>query len=154
MLIPNFLIFNLENPSLNLVLLLSIVVLFLLQVFVQYKVFKKKNTFSHNYPVNTFLLFAPIYEEIIFRGFLFFGLVSIFGVLGSALINLFLFSIWHIRSMFYMSFKKVIKQMTWTGLVIGPICLIFTYYTGNIWLAVIFHYLNNILAPLVDKDNF
>ncbi len=152
MYLPNFLNSNLNSNFLNLILIFLILLLFIIQVLVQYKIFKKKNTFSHNYPVNTFLLFAPIYEEIIFRGFLFFGLINIFGILGSALINVFLFAIWHLRSIFYMSWKKVLYQITYTGLIFAPISLILTYYTGNIWLAVIFHYLNNILAPLIDDN--
>ncbi len=132
-------------------MVITITILFIVQTVVQYKVFKTKGTLSHGYPVNTFLMFTPIYEEIIFRGVLFFGLITTFGVLGSAVINAILFGLWHIRSIFFMSQKKVVIQILYTTFIIGPICLYATYTTGNIWFAVVIHYINNILAQICEE---
>ena len=148
---PNFLIFQQVSFITPILLIVIVSILYIIQVYVQYKIFKTKNTLSHGYPVNTFLMFAPIYEEIIFRGILFFGLIPMFGVVGSGIINAVLFGLWHIRSIFFMPSKKVISQVLYTTLFIAPICLYATYITGNIWLAVIIHYINNILAPVCEE---
>ncbi len=147
----NFLILQQATSTPSIVLIIVISTLFAIQTIVQYRIFKKRRTLSHGYPVNTFLMLAPIYEEIIFRGFLFFGLIPVFGVLGSAIINAILFGLWHIRSIFFMPEKKVIIQILYTTLVIAPVCLYATHVTGNIWIAVIIHYLNNILAPICEE---
>ena len=132
-------------------IVITITLLFIIQTIVQYRIYKTKGTLSHGYPVNTFLMFAPLYEEIIFRGVLFFELISVFGLVGSAIINAILFGVWHIRSVFFMSPKKVTTQVLYTMFIIAPICLYTTYITGNIWLAVIIHYINNILAPVCEE---
>lgn len=146
MTIQNFFVLNQMYYLSPLVIIFIITFLFILQTYIQYKVFKAKGTLSHGYTVNTFLMFAPIYEEVIFRGFLFFGLIPIFGVFGSAIMNSILFGLWHIRSIFYISHRKVVIQILYTALVVAPICLYSTYATGNIWFAVIIHYINNIVA--------
>ncbi len=143
-----------HNSFLNPITLLCIVVsLFLLQVFTQYSSYGKTGKFFHNYPANTFLFFAPIYEEVLFRGIIFSGLLTVYSVGISVLISSALFGVWHIRSIYFMSKRKTLAQMFYAGIIIGPIFAYLTFLTGDIWLAVILHYINNILAPLIQEKN-
>ncbi len=128
-----------------------ICLIFVAIVLVQYKVYKKIGTFSHNYPPHTLTLFAPIYEEVLFRGIFLSGLIYLYGLLPAIIITSILFGIWHIRSIFFMSGHKTLIQILYTGLILGPIFALLTIYTGSIWLAVIFHSLNNLLAPILEK---
>lgn len=128
-----------------------ICLLFVAVVLVQYKIYKKIGTFSHNYPPITLTLFAPIYEEVIFRGIFLSGLIYMYGMIPAVIITSILFGIWHIRSIFFMSAEKTIVQMLYTGLILGPIFALVTIYTGSIWIAVILHFLNNLLAPILEK---
>jgi membrane protease YdiL (CAAX protease family) len=130
-----------------------ICLIFVAIVIVQYKVYKKIGTFSHNYPPHTLTLFAPIYEEVIFRGILLSGLIYMYGIVPAIIITSILFGIWHIRSIFFMSVNKTIVQMLYTGLILGPIFALITIYTGSIWLAVILHFLNNLFAPILEKKS-
>lgn len=131
-----------------------ICVIFIAIVLVQYKVFKKIGTFSHNYPPHTLTLFAPIYEEILFRGIILSGLIYMYGTLCAVVITSILFGIWHIRSIFFMSKKKTLSQMIYTSVFLGPIFALLTIYTGSIWSAVILHFLNNLFAPVAEHKKF
>lgn len=128
-----------------------ICLIFVAIVLVQYKVYKKIGTFSHNYPPHTLTLFAPIYEEALFRGIFLSGLIYMYGMIPAVIITSILFGIWHIRSIFFMSVNKTIVQILYTGLILGPIFAIITIYTGSIWLAVILHFLNNLFAPIAEN---
>lgn len=137
-----------------LVQVMLITLLFVLTVFVQFRVFKNTGRFSHNYPVNTFLFFAPIYEEVIFRGILFATFLTLYGNIGGIIITSVLFGIWHIRSIFFMPKIKVAGQVLYTTVILGPVFAIITIMTGSIWLAVILHFLNNLLAPVLESKQF
>jgi membrane protease YdiL (CAAX protease family) len=128
-----------------------ICLIFIAVVLVQYKIYKKIGTFSHNYPPHTLTLFAPIYEEVLFRGIFLSGLIYMYGMIPAIIITSILFGIWHIRSIFFMSVNKTIVQILYTGLILGPIFALVTIYTGSIWLAVILHFLNNLFAPILEK---
>lgn len=136
------------NPLMQIFL---ICLIFIAIVLVQYRVYKKIGTFSHNYPPHTLTLFAPIYEEVIFRGIFLSGLIYMYGIVPAIIITSILFGVWHIRSIFFMSWNKTIIQILYTGLILGPIFAILTIYTGSIWLAVILHFLNNLFAPIVEQ---
>lgn len=129
-------------------------ILFVAIVCVQYKIFKKIGTFSHNYPPITLTLFAPIYEEVLFRGIFLAGLIYLYGTTSAIVITSILFGVWHIRSIFFMPKKKVISQVLYTGVILGPIFAFVTILTGSIWIAVILHSLNNLFAPITEHKNF
>jgi membrane protease YdiL (CAAX protease family) len=98
------------------------------------------------YPVSVSLFFAPIYEEILFRGFIFVGLQRIYSLKKSAVITCLLFSLWHFKNIFWLTQPQLIHQMIYSGFVIGPIFLYLTWRTKSIWPGVMLHYANNILA--------
>lgn len=136
-----------------LVTILIVCFLFVIKTLVQYQVFKKTGRFSGNYPPNTFLLFAPIYEEILFRGVVLAGLIIIYGQTYAIIISSVLFGLWHIRSIFFMSYKRTFLQVVYTGMILGPIFATVTILTGSVWIAVMLHYLNNIFAPILEPKN-
>jgi len=150
----NFLILKQVGILSPLVQVALMTALFVLTICVQFRIFRNTGKLSHNYPVNTFLFLAPIYEEVIFRGLLFGTFITLFGDIWSIIITSLLFGIWHIRSIFFMTKTKVVVQILYTGLLLGPIFSIITIATGSIWIAVILHFLNNLLAPVLENRKF
>lgn len=136
------------SPSLQIGIL---ALLFVAMVLYQYRHSKKTGKMYSVYPVSVSPLLAPIYEEIIFRGFILFGLLTIYPLIHAAVISSLLFGLWHLKNIFWEGPAGVIKQMAYAGLIIGPILTAITIWSGTIWLAVIVHYLNNLWAP-ISKD--
>ena len=136
------------TPLLQLVI---ICVLFIITTIVQYKNYKQTGKMWTYYPLNTWSFFAPIYEEIIFRGLIFVGLMSLYSLVVSIIISSILFGLWHLKNIFWLPKKELIYQMLYTGIIFGPIMVCVTIYTDSIWLAVILHYLNNLGSVFMEK---
>ena len=128
-----------------------IVILFIAIVLTQYREYKKTGKMYKYYPVRVSLFFVPIYEEIIFRGFILSGLLALYSTFMAVFISSILFGLWHIKNIFYVPKNQVIYQMLYTGLIFGPITAYITIISGTIWIAVIVHQLNNLLAPYSQK---
>ncbi|OHB17066.1 MAG: hypothetical protein A2734_01460 [Parcubacteria group bacterium RIFCSPHIGHO2_01_FULL_40_30] len=103
------------------------------------------------YPLSISILFVPIYEEIIFRGFILLGLMKYYSWKKAIIISSLLFGLWHLKNIFFISQisqNELIYKMIYTAFIFGPIMAHITLKSKNIWIAVILHYLNNLLAPL------
>lgn len=125
-----------------------ICLLFVITVLLQYRVFKKTGkTLSGRFPSITFFFFCPIYEEVIFRGFILFGLMAIYSTAWSVIISSLLFGLWHFKNIFSYSKKELTLQILSTTFLLGPITAFLTIWTGTIWIAVIVHYIINLFAP-------
>lgn len=132
------------SPSLQIIL---ICLLFIATIFSQYREHKKTGkTLAGRFPTVTFFFFCPIYEEIIFRGFILFGLMNIYSTVTAIVISSFIFGLWHLKNIFVLSKKELILQMLYTGIVFGPITAFVTVFSGTIWLAVIIHFCNNLFT--------
>lgn len=94
-------------------------------------------------------LFAPIYEEIIFRGIIFGVLLKHFSTIKAIALSSLFFGLWHLKNIFFIDTIEVIKQMAYTGLVFGPILAFITLKTKTIWIPTIIHYANNTLAFVI-----
>ena len=95
------------------------------------------------------IIFAPLYEEMIFRGFVLVGLLKLYGTKRAILLSSFLFGIWHLKNFTFMPLSEVLYQSIYTGLVLGPILATITLKHKSIWPSVLIHALNNIvLSPL------
>lgn len=131
------------SPFIQIVLICGLLAL---AVFTQRKEYKSTGKTYGRYPwrVSTFL--SSIYEEVIFRGFILFGLLMFLSQLWSVVISSILFGLWHIKNYKWQTEKQTIYQVVYTGLVFGPIASIVTLWTGTIWIAVIVHYIHNLLA--------
>ncbi len=137
------------TPAMQIVLIAT---LFCLTTVLQLREYRRTGKLWVHYPVGTSLLFVPIYEEILFRGLIFVGLMSLYSAPAALVVSSLLFGLWHFKNIFWLNKKDLTYQMLYTGLVFGPIVAYFTLITGTIWLGVIFHYLNNLLAPYSFKE--
>ncbi len=138
------------SPLIQIVL---VCILFVITIISQYKEYKQTGkTWGGHYPLKTSSFFAAIYDEVIFRGFIFAWLLNLYSLFWAIAISSLLFGLWHLKNIFYMSKKALIYQMSYTVIIFGPIAALITFYTGTIWLAVIVHFCNNLLA--VSSLNF
>jgi len=125
--------------------LFLIVGLFLVTTALEYQSFRQTGSF-HGYPVSVSLLFAPIYEEILFRGAILLLLLKRFSLKKAVILSCLLFGVWHIKNIFYLSPARVAYQSAYAALFIGPILVYLAIRLKNIWPGVIVHYVNNIIA--------
>lgn len=90
------------------------------------------------------VLFAPIYEELVFRGWILGQLArrrsSAFAIAISSL----LFGILHLRNIYWLVPERLVGQMVYTGAVFGPVAAWMTLKCRSLWPAVVVHYLNNL----------
>ena len=125
--------------------ILTIVALFIVTTVYGYWDFKNSGLLF-GYPLSMHILFVPIYEEIIFRGFILDWLVKKLRKNSAIIISSILFGLWHLKNIFFLSNGELVYQVLYTALIFGPIVAIVTLRTRTIWIAVIIHYLHNILS--------
>lgn len=127
--------------------MITICILFVASILQQYREYKATGkVWSGRYPLKTSSFFVGIYEEVIFRGIILVALLNMYSAVTAVVVSSLLFGLWHLKNIFYFSKRELWYQMLYSGLVFGPIVAILTIITGTIWLAVIVHYLNNLLA--------
>lgn len=149
-----YLVFTPVGPFTPAWQILCISALFVATTLFQYRQVKKTGKMQHDYPVSVSILFVPIYEEILFRGFVLFGLMTMYSVPVSFVVSSLLFGLWHLKNIFWHDWPYIIKQMLYAGFVFGPVAAILTLVTGNIWMAVILHYVNNTFAAPLGRKLF
>lgn len=128
--------------------ILFIVVLFVCMTLYQYKEVQKTGKMFGVYPVSATILFAPLYEEVIFRAGILSAFLALYSVPVAVVLSSVLFGLWHLKNIFWEGKTGVLKQMAYAALIAGPIFALATVWTGTIWLAVILHYINNIWSPI------
>jgi hypothetical protein len=101
------------------------------------------------YDPDVWILFVPITEEILFRGFILGALEIAYGPVRAVVISSLFFGLWHLKNVFWLTDYQLIHQMLYTGLVFGPVIASLALKTRTIWPGVILHYLNNILVYLI-----
>ena len=131
------------SPSLQ-ILIICFLFVFTARTF--YREYRNTGKMGEFYPLRISILFVPIYEEVIFRCFILVGLMNLYSSFLSIVLSSLLFGLWHLKNIFYIPKKNLIYQIVYTGLIFGPIASILVLSTGTIWVAVIFHYIHNILA--------
>jgi len=94
-------------------------------------------TISAVLAVTSMTIVAPIVEEIVFRGLLFGALASGLGVLASALVTALLFGAVHGDLLFFPAIAAL-----------GLVTALAYAATGNLWVAIILHALNNALGAV------
>lgn len=132
----------------------QIYLVFILFVFtlVSQKVEYKNSGFVFGkYPWKISTFFSSIYEEVIFRGFLFFWLMNVFPVFYSVVISSTLFGFWHLKNYKWQSKKETTFQVLYTGMVFSPMVSVLVILTGTIWMPVIFHYAHNLAVFYFNK---
>ena len=125
--------------------------LFTLALVTQRKEYKRTGKTYGRYPwrISTFL--SSTYEEIIFRGFILYGLLMFLTPVWSIVISSILFGLWHIKNYKWQTKKETIHQVLYAGLVFGPLACLFVLWTETIWVAVIIHYIHNLIAYEYEK---
>jgi len=122
----------------------AVVGLFVLTVFLTHAEYVAKGTcFGFAGPAFN-MLFNPIYEELIFRGWILAALARR-GSNGSAIaISSLLFGIVHVRNIYWLDTGRLVGMMLSAGLLTGPLFAYVTLRFKSVWPAVILHYVNNL----------
>lgn len=131
-----------------------IVTLYLCSIIYYYWQYKTFGTIDGYDAVHTpSLIFAPIYEEILFRGLILVGLLKIFQKKSSVIIWWgILFGLWHLKNFPFveLDFSQygLYRQVIYTTFLWSFLTYLALRYK-TIWLGVMIHYVNNIfLAPV------
>ena len=86
------------------------------------------------------IVVGPVFEEVLFRGFLFEGLrYSRIGVIGAVIVTSLVWAVSHLQYGLF--------QIAWI-FVFGVILGIMRYSTGSLWAPTIMHVSNNLIAVL------
>lgn len=136
------------SPIIQVVLICG---LFTFAIITQRKEYKRTGKTYGHYPwrISTFL--SSTYEEVIFRGFILYGLLMFLSPLSSIIISSVIFGLWHLKNYKWQTGKETLNQVLYTGIVFGPLVCLLTLYTGTIWLGVIVHYIHNFLVDAFRK---
>lgn len=93
-------------------------------------------------------IFAAFMEEIVYRSIIFALSLKIWGNVWIALaVNSFFFGCWHLKN-YHWSGKHIIYQFLYTALFYGPVFSLMRIYTGDIYLAILYHYVNDAACAL------
>ena len=90
------------------------------------------------------VLFAPIYEELVFRGWIQAKLVRRRSNAFTIAISSLLFGLLHLRNVYWLEPAQLVGKVLFTGLVLGPLLGWVTLRGRSVWPAVILHYANNL----------
>lgn len=124
-----------------------VVILFVATVLLVYSQYQITRLWFGIYPISITLFLAPIYEELIFRWILFTWIKKDHGWIQWLIWSSLVFWIRHIKNIFYHPYlDTLIWQIGYTGLVVWPLMAYVYHKTWNIWLCVILHFINNLIA--------
>lgn len=117
------------------------------QIFVICALFTATTLLAHqSHSLTMAVLFAPIYEEIIFRWWIFGELRRHHSAVKSVVFTSLLFGLWHLKNIFHYDMVDCLYQMAYAAVIIGPLLAVVRLKTGSIWPGVIVHYLNNLAS--------
>lgn len=101
-----------------------------------------------HYPLVVTLFLAPLYEEIIFRGYLQPLLIKRSGLVSGIVQTSIMFGLWHCKNIIRLSPLDLLEQVIFAGLIIWPILGYLAYKSKSIRPGVIFHYAYNICVGI------
>ena len=90
------------------------------------------------------VLFAPIYEELVFRGWILGTLARRRSNLLALVVSSLLFGLLHLRNVYWLEPAELARSMAYTGLVLGPAAGWLTLRTRTVWPAVLLHFAYNL----------
>jgi membrane protease YdiL (CAAX protease family) len=91
------------------------------------------------------VLVCPIYEELIFRGWILAELVRRRSNLSAIALSSLLFGLWHLRNIYWLEPPVLARWMASAAFVTGPLFAYVTLRFRSVWPAVNLHYLNNLV---------
>lgn len=121
--------------------LILVVAAYVATIFVWYFDFKSTGKMGGHEP-NVWMLFVPIYEELIFRGLLI-KYFERYGKVSGVVITSLLFGLWHLKNIYWSTPHDLMIQILYAALIFSPIACVVTQKSKSVWPAVILHYLNN-----------
>jgi membrane protease YdiL (CAAX protease family) len=87
-------------------------------------------------------IYAGFMEEILYRGVIFALSMAIWDNIWITLfITSLSFGIWHLKNYYWCGKQKIVIQFFYTSLLYGPLFFVARVITGDIYLAVLMHYL-------------
>lgn len=102
-----------------------------------------------HYPLVVTIFLAPLYEEIIFRGYIQRAMVRYFWITSGIVQTSIMFGLWHCKNIIRLSPLDLLQQVIYTGLVIWPALGYLAYKTKTIRPGVIIHFCNNIIVGMM-----
>jgi len=124
--------------------LMFLVLTFVLSVLGIKRAIKFKNLFFYFSGV-----FAAFMEEILYRSIIFSLAFVIWNNQWVALVvSSFLFGTWHLKNYYWSGKKNIIIQFFYTALFYGPVFGLMRIFTGDIYLAILFHYITDAACAL------
>lgn len=124
--------------------IILVVGLFVATVLLTHAEFRAKGT-SFGFPGPAFnALINPIYEELVFRGWILGRLARHRTAPFAIAVSSLLFGILHLRNIFWLDTEALVRVMVYTGAVMSPVLGYVTLRCRSVWPAVILHYVNNL----------
>ena len=97
------------------------------------------------YPGPAFnMLVNPVYEELVFRGWILGRLARGHSRTLAIAVSSLLFGLLHLRDIYWLEPPALLRLMAFAGLVLGPLLAWVTLRCRSLWPAVILHYVNNL----------
>lgn len=94
-------------------------------------------------------VYASFMEEILYRSILFSLTLKLFDNQWlSLIITSILFGTWHLKNYYWSGKKGIISQFFYTALFYGPVFSLMRIFTGDIYLAVLFHFVTDTTCAL------
>ena len=90
------------------------------------------------------VLFAPIVEEVVFRGWILGQMAARLSRLSALIGSSLLFGLYHLRNVYWLETGPLVRSMAFTGLVLGPILGYVALRFRTLWPAVILHGVHNL----------
>jgi len=128
--------------------IVAILVTLGLTYFYQKQQYIKNGVVFYHYPWSLRVFFAPIYEEIIFRGLILYFITHYSTAHFAVIISSLLFGLWHLKNYRLQPKWASAYQIFYAGFIIGPILAMITIITGTLYMAILIHSLNNLLSPV------
>ncbi len=91
------------------------------------------------------VLVNPIYEELVFRGWILGRLARARSAATAVAVSSLLFGLLHLRNIYWLDTATLVRSMLFAGLCLGPLLGYVALRCRSVWPAVILHYANNLL---------
>ena len=132
----------------QLIYIFAITATLALTYFYQSRQFKLEKRVFGYYPWSYRIFIVPIYEEILFRGIILYGLIYHFSIPVAITASSLLFGLWHLKNYKIQPKSATAGQILYSGAVLGPLFAVLTLASGSLYPAILLHALNNLLAPV------
>jgi len=130
--------------------MLQITIIVLLYAFTAFLFYRERELHGilFPYPVLVSVLLAPLYEEIILRGWIFPALLKRLSIAEAVILTSALSALVFLTNIWTMETTQLVERFLLMGCVIAPILCLVTLKTRSVWPAVILRFIVNLLLGL------